>query len=158
MGIFRRKAQIGLIPVHADNTTNKDWLILLEANTIVGPSPEGLRVALATQEKKIVKKYNLFGRPEYFLEVKEYDPRLHVPVFCPQLYRYDADKKLLPLEGDEVGRLVARAHEGRITGRPAWYGPMDKLPNPLTTSTPGLAEFDTVVVDTSRAPKSATTG
>jgi len=34
-----------LIPIHPDNTKSKDWVILLEAGTIVGPSPDKLRVA-----------------------------------------------------------------------------------------------------------------
>ena len=45
MGIFRRTAPSHLIPVHPDNAIKKDWVILLEAGTIVGPSPERLRVA-----------------------------------------------------------------------------------------------------------------
>ena len=59
MGIFRRKVPIHYIPVHQDNIKNKDWIILLEAGTIVGPSAEKLRVALATLEKKIATKYNI---------------------------------------------------------------------------------------------------
>src|SRR5262245_35275173 len=63
MGLFRRKVPIHYIPVHPDNITKKDWIILLEAGTIVGPSAEKLRVALATSEKKIVTKYNIFLNP-----------------------------------------------------------------------------------------------
>ena len=56
MGLFRRKEPSYLIPVGPDNATNKDWVILLETSTIVGPSPDKLRVARSTLEKKIVKK------------------------------------------------------------------------------------------------------
>jgi hypothetical protein len=95
MGLFRRKVPIHYIPVHPDNIAKKDWIILLEAGTIVGPSAEKLRVALATLEKKIVRKYNIFLRPEHFLVLEGYDPRIHALYYCPQLYKYDADKKLV---------------------------------------------------------------
>src|ERR1035438_4316937 len=60
MGLFRRKVPSHLIPIHPDNATSKDWVILLEAGTIIGPSPERLRVARATQERKIAKN-TMFG-------------------------------------------------------------------------------------------------
>jgi hypothetical protein len=59
MGILRRKVPSHLVPIHPDNATKKDWIILLEAGTIVGPSPERLRVARSTLERRIVKKYNI---------------------------------------------------------------------------------------------------
>ena len=40
MGLFRKKPT-HLIPVNPDNAASKDWIILLEAGTIVGPSPIG---------------------------------------------------------------------------------------------------------------------
>ena len=55
MGLFRSKEPSYLIPVGPDNATSKDWVILLETSTIVGPSPDKLRVARSTLEKKIVK-------------------------------------------------------------------------------------------------------
>src|SRR5258708_17236627 len=64
MGLFRGKVSSHLIRIHPDNATSKDWVILLEAGTIVGPSPERLRVARSTLERKIVKKYNIWLRPE----------------------------------------------------------------------------------------------
>ena len=72
MGLFRRKEPSYLIPVGPDNATNKDWVILLETSTIVGPSPDKLRVARSTLEKKIVKKYNILLRAQYFLDVEGY--------------------------------------------------------------------------------------
>ena len=172
MGLFRRKRRTHLIPIHPHNVGSKDWLILLEAGTIVGPSPENLRVAQATQERKVVMKREgilerrpfLTGIPPQRLRpaasrdwatsfrssstrassgdgrgpspgrplwkhrgpgqterqgryrrdhgrsigandwgiasvVNEYDPRIHAVYFCPQLYRYDSDKKLVPLPG-----------------------------------------------------------
>jgi hypothetical protein len=67
MGIFRRKVPSNYIPVHPDNVRNKHWVILLEAGTIVGPSTEKLRVAKATLEKRIVRKYYSFLRKQHFL-------------------------------------------------------------------------------------------
>ena len=158
MGIFRRKAPSQLVPVHRDNATKKDWVILLEAGTIIGPSPERLRVARSTLERKIVKKYNIFMRAVHFLVVEGYDPRIHALYFCPQLYRYDPDKKLVPLQGDEIGRLIAQSLEGGVTERRPWYQPSDKMPDqPIITATM-QTEFDTVVVDMPSARSSAATG
>ena len=61
MSIFRRKVSRHQIRIHADNVRNKDWIILLEAGTIVGPTPEKLRVARSTQERKVVKKRDIFA-------------------------------------------------------------------------------------------------
>lgn len=57
MSIVGRRLPSHFIPIHPDNMANKDWIILLEAGTIVGPSPERLRVARTTQERKLVTKY-----------------------------------------------------------------------------------------------------
>ena len=65
--MFRRKVPRHYIPIHPDNIASTDWIILLEAGTIVGPSAEKLRVATATLERKIVKKYNAFLRKQHFL-------------------------------------------------------------------------------------------
>ena len=143
-----------LIRIHPDNATSKDWIILLEAGTIVGPSPERLRVARSTLDRKIVKKYNIWLQPEHFLFVEGYDPRIHAVYFCPQLYKYDSDKKLVPLQGEEIGRLIANALEGGITGRRPWYEPAEKLPDHPIVSTPLQKEFDTLVVDLP-SPKSS---
>ena len=81
MGMFRRRVPNHYIPVHPDNVAKNDWIILLEAGTIVGPTPDRLRVARATLEKKIVKKYNVLLRPKYYLVVEGYDPRIHALYF-----------------------------------------------------------------------------
>ena len=119
MGLFRRKVPTHYIPIHAHNVSAKDWVILLEAGTIVGPSAEKLRVAKATVERKIVKKYNILLRPQYFLVLDGYDPRIHSLYFCPQLYRFEAENKLVRLEGDEIGRLVAQAVQDGVTKKAA---------------------------------------
>jgi hypothetical protein len=136
-----------LVPVHPHNAATKDWVILLEAGTVVGPSPERLRVARATQERKIIKKYNILLRAQHFLQVDGYDPRIHAVYFCPQLYRYDPDKKLVPLQGDEIGRLIATALEGGVAERRPWYEPSERMPEQPVISAPLQAEYDTVVVD-----------
>jgi hypothetical protein len=158
MGIFRRKVPSHLIAVHPDNAAKKDWVILLEAGTIVGPSPERLRVARATLEKKVVKKYNILLRVAHFLVVEGYDPRIHAMYFCPQLYRYDPEKKLVPLQGEEIGRLIAQSLEGGVVGRRPWYEPAEKLPEQPIISTPAQTEFDTVVVELPTARNSTATG
>lgn len=147
MSIFRRKAASHQIPIHPDNVANKDWIIVLEAGTIIGPSPERLRVARATQERRIVKKYDIFLRAAHFLFIEGYDPRIHSLYFCPQLYRYDPDKKLVPLQGEDIGRLIAQALEGRVRERRPWYQPSEQLPEQPIISDPILTEFDTVVVE-----------
>ena len=145
MMFFRKEIPSHLIPIHPDNLASKDWIILLEAGTIVGPSPERLRVARTTQERRIVK----FGKmsAEQFLEVDGYDPRIHAVYFCPQLYRYDADKKLVPLQGEEIGRLIARTLEVGIKDRRPWYEPSEKLPDEPVITVPMDSEFDSLVVD-----------
>ncbi len=125
-------------------------MILLEASTIVGPSPERLRVARATQERKIVKKYNILLRAQHFLVVDGYDPRIHAVYFCPQLFRYDPDKKLVPLQGEEIGRMIAQALEGGVTPRRPWYEPAEKTPDRPTINAQPQTEFDTVVVELPR--------
>jgi hypothetical protein len=155
MGLFRRKKRTHLIPIHPHNVGSKDWLILLEAGTIVGPSPENLRVAQATQERKVVMKREGILKRRPFLIVNEYDPRIHAVYFCPQLYRYDSDKKLVPLPGEEIGKLIAQSIEGGVRKRRIWYEPSEKLPEQPIISAPSPIEFDTVVVDMASARNSS---
>ena len=147
MDLFRRNIPSHLIRIHPDNATSKDWVILLEARTIIGPSPERLRVARATQERKIAKKYNVWLQAEHFLVLEGYDPRIHAVYFCPQLYKYDSEKKLVPLQGDEIGRLIAKALEGGIVIRRPWYEPAEKLPDQSIISVPLQTDYDSLVVE-----------
>jgi hypothetical protein len=158
MGIFRRKVPSHLVPIHPDNARKKDWVILLEGGTIVGPAPERLRVAHSTLERRIVRKYNIFLRAKHFIVVDGYDPRIHALYFCPQLYRYDPDKKLVPLQGDEIGRLIAQSLESGVNERRPWYGPTERMPNQPIISTQMHKEFDSVVVDMLTARNSAAAG
>jgi hypothetical protein len=66
MSMFE-KQRGNLVPIHADNANSKDWLVLLEAVTIVGHQREKLRVALTTKERKLVKKWKLFRKSEQIL-------------------------------------------------------------------------------------------
>jgi hypothetical protein len=143
MDLFRAKHHVHLVPIHPENIKNKDWLVLLEASTIVGPSPDRLRVASTTQEKKIVWRFKSW-RSQPFLVVEGYDPRIHVLYFCPQLYKFDSDSKLVPLPGDEIGRFVAQAVEGKVKSRRPWYEPLDKLPEEQIIT---AGEVDTLVVE-----------
>ena len=147
MSIFQRKVPNHFIPVDPDNATNKDWLILLEAGTIVGPSPRKLRVARCTQERKVVKSYNLLLQAKYYLDVEGYDLRIHAVYFCPQLYKYDSENKLVPLYGEEIGKLIAQALESGIKERRPWYVPSDDLPTEPAINGSIEPEFDTLVVD-----------
>ena len=117
MGFFRKNLSNDLVPIDPDNISNKDWVILLEAGTIIGPSPQRIRVARWMQEKKIVKKYDMFLRTKYFIVVEGYNPRIHALYFCPQLFRHDSGK-LVPLEGEDVGRLIARGRGQRHRASP----------------------------------------
>jgi hypothetical protein len=128
MGLFRRKVPRHFIRIHPDNITSKDWIILLEAGTIVGPSPEKLRVAAATQERKIVKKHNVFLRKQYFLVLEGFDPRIHSLYFCPQLYQLDSDNKLVALEGEEIGKLLAQTMRDGVIDKRPWYEPLEASP------------------------------
>ena len=146
MGIFRRKVPSHYVPIHAENVTKKDWAILLEVGTIVGEPHDKIRVAIATLDKKIVTKYNIFLKKKHFLVLEGYDPRIHALFFCPQLYKFDADNKLVGLEGDEIGKLVAQSVQDGVVEKQPWYEPSAKLPpEPIIVATM-KTDFDTVIV------------
>jgi hypothetical protein len=104
-------------------------------------------VARATQDRKIVKKYNILLRAKHYLVIDGYDSRIHAVYFCPQLYSYDPDKKLVPLQGEEIGQLIAHALESGVTPRRPWYEPSEKMPDQPAISGKLQSEFDTVVVE-----------
>jgi len=153
MNIFDWKLPNHFIRIDPVNAASKDWMILLEAGTIVGQSPRKLRVARSTQERKVVKKYNLFLQPEYYLDVEDYDPRIHAVYFCPQLYKHESDHQLVPLRGEEIGDLIAQALEGGIRERRPWYAPSDALPAEPPIEGEVQSELDTVVVDMPQRPR-----
>ena len=148
MGMFRRKVPMHYVGIHPHNLRKNDWIIVLEAWTIVGPSPERLRVAKATTDRKIVTKYNVFLRKRHYLVLEGYDPRIHALYFCPQLYRYNSDHKLVPLEGEEIGQLLVRSVQDGVAGQHPWYEPMDSLRAQPIISPALKDEFDSLVVET----------
>jgi hypothetical protein len=76
VGLFRKKTLNDLIPIHPDNIGNKDWVILLEAGTIVGPSPQRIRVARCIHEKNILKKSDMLLRTKHCMVIEGYNPRI----------------------------------------------------------------------------------
>ncbi len=155
MRFFSKTLPSHLIPINPANSRNNDWVILIEAGTIVGPSTERIRVARSTQERKVVKKYDLLLRAKHYLVVEGYNPRIHAVYLCPQLYKYDANNKLVSLQGDEIGQLIAHALSKKVAERRPWYEPSETLPDEPIIGTQALTEFDTVVVEMSSARNSA---
>jgi hypothetical protein len=64
----------------------------------------------------------------------------------------------VPLQGEEIGRLIAQSLEGGVVGRRPWYEPSEKLPPQPIINAPAQTEFDTVVVDLSTARNSTAAG
>jgi hypothetical protein len=87
-----------------------------------------------------------------------YDPRIHALYYCPQLYRHDADKKLVPLEGEEIGKLVAQAVQNGVVEKQPWYPPSEMLPSSPIVDGNMKLDFDSVVVDAPMGRRSAQTG
>jgi hypothetical protein len=154
MSLFSKKVPSNFVPIHPDNATSKDWIVVLEAGTITGPTPSKLRVAGATQERTVVKKYNILMKTRHYLVVQDYNPRIHALFFCPQLYKYDSERKLVPLQGEEIGALIAQSVERGVNDRRPWYEPSEQLPEQRVIDAPAMTDFDTVVVDMPRAPTS----
>jgi hypothetical protein len=150
MGLIRRTVPRHFVPIHPDNVATNDWVILLEAGTIVGQSADKLRVAAATLEKKIVTRRNVFLRKSYYLVLPGYDPRIHALYFCPQLYRSEADK-LVPLEGEEIGKLLARSVRDGVVEKRPWYEPLEHVPKESIVGIIDKANLDSLVVDESAA-------
>ena len=155
MGIIKRKVPRHYIPIHPDNIASKDWIVLLEAGTIVGHSAEKLRVATATLERKIVKKYNIFLRKRHYLVLEGYDPRIHALYFCPQLYKLDADKKPIALDGEEIGNLLAQSVRDGVVEKQPWYEPSETLPGRPVIATTMKTTFDSLIFEEPTSLKSA---
>jgi hypothetical protein len=147
MGLIRRKVPRHFVQIHPDNVATNDWVILLEAGTIVGRPTERLRVAAATLEKKIVAKRNIFLRKTHYLVLPGYDPRIHALYFCPQLYKLDSGNKLVPLEGDEIGTLLARSVRNGVVEKCPWYEPLEQVPKDPVVGSVEKAGLDSLVVE-----------
>ena len=91
---------------------------------------------------------------KHFLDVEGYDPRIHAVYFCPQLYKYDPDNKLVPLQGDEIGEIIAQTLVRGVNERRPWYEPSEKLPNQPIINAPS-DEFETLVVEMPNARAAA---
>src|ERR1700692_1451793 len=128
MGIFKRKVPRHYIPIHPDNVASKDWIVLLEAGTIVGHSGENLRIAASNQDRKIVTKYDILLRKSYFLVLEGYDPRIHALYFCPQLYKLDSDNRAVALDGEAIGKLLAQSVRDDVVEKQPWYEPSETVP------------------------------
>ena len=155
MGIFKRKVPRHYIPIHPDNIATKDWIVLLEAGTIVGCSAEKLRVATATLERKIVTKYNILLNKKHFLILEGYDPRIHALYFCPQLYKLDSENKPVAIDGQEIGQLLAQSVRDGVVEKQPWYEPSDSVPGEPIIATTAKANFDSLIVDEPTPLKSA---
>jgi len=147
MGVFSKKVPSNFVPIHPDNAASKDWIVVLEAGTITGPTPSKLRVAGATQERTVVKKYDMLMKARHYLVVEGYNPRIHALFFCPQLYKYDSERKLVPLQGEEIGALIAQSVERGVNERRPWYEPSEHFPDQRVIDAPAMTDFDTVVVE-----------
>jgi hypothetical protein len=152
MGLLNRKVPRHYVQIHPDNVSSKDWIVLLEAGTVVGRSGEKLRVAMATSERKIVTKYDVLLRKKYFLVVEDYDPRIHALYFCPQLYKLDSDSKPVALSGEEIGKLLAQSVRDSVIQKQPWYEPTAALPSEPVIAATEVPNFDTLVVE-ERAPR-----
>jgi hypothetical protein len=128
MGTLRRKVPNDCVPIHQDNVSKNDWVILLEVGTIVGPSAEKIRVAKATLEKTIVTTYNFLLRRRCYLILDGYDPQIHAVYLCPQLYKHDSTGNLIPMEGGEIGNLIAQSVADSVVAKPPWYNPSEYHP------------------------------
>jgi hypothetical protein len=72
--------------------------------------------------------------------------------FTPSIFALNSTnsiprKKLVPLQGDEIGRLIANALEGGIVDRRPWYDPAEKLPDQPIISSPLQTEYDSLVLE-----------
>ena len=68
-------------------------------------------------------------------------------IFVLNFTNMNSEKKLVPLQGDEIGRLIANALEGGIVDRRPWYDPADKLPDQPIINIPLQTDYDSLVVD-----------
>jgi hypothetical protein len=151
MRILRRRNPYRLVPIHSSYAVNNDWAILLEASTIIGTRVKKLRVASVTQQKKVVQRFTLYRR-KTFLVVEEYNPRIHILLFCPQLYQYDQAGRLSPLEGEEIGRFIAEALEQKAPLKCPWYNPRRATPVEAVLGEQMLSEYDTLVIEPALSP------
>jgi hypothetical protein len=67
----------------------------------------------------------------------------------------DADNKAVPLEGEEIGKLLAQSVRDGVVGKQPWYEPSETLPSEPIISAAMKTNFDSLIVEESTALKSA---
>jgi hypothetical protein len=75
-----------------------------------------------------------------------YDPRIHALYFCPQLYKYNSDRQLVALEGEEIGRLLAQSVKDGVMKKLPWYEPSNNSPPEPVISPTTKTDFDTMII------------
>jgi hypothetical protein len=89
---------------------------------------------------------NIFLRKAHYLVLEGYDPRIHALYFCPQLYKYNSDKQLVALEGEEIGKLLAQSVKDGVIEKLPWCEPSNNSPPEPVISPTTKTDFDTTVV------------
>ena len=97
--------------------------------------------------KKIVTRRNIFLRKTHYLVLPGYDPRIHALYFCPQLYKLDSANKLVPLEGEEIGALLARSVRNGVVEKRPWYEPLEQVPKEPVVASIDKTSLDSLVVE-----------
>ena len=92
----------------------------------------------------------MFSCGKTFSRLRGIYPRIHSLYLCPQLYGSDGDNNLVPLEGEEIGRLLGQSVQDGVVEKEPWYEPLDKVPGKPIRRT----NFDTLLVDRSVDRKS----
>src|SRR5260370_25502551 len=92
----------------------------------------------------MVTKYNIFLQSQHFLVLEGYDPRIHALYYCPQLYKYGGDKTLVPLEGEEIGKLVSQAVQNGVVENQPWFPPSEMLPRAFFVNDTSTTEIYTL--------------
>jgi hypothetical protein len=75
-----------------------------------------------------------------------FDPRIHTLYFCPQLYKLSSDNKLVPLEGDEIGKLVAQSVRDGVVEKRPFYEPEEASPGKPIDATNVSDHFDSLTI------------
>jgi hypothetical protein len=71
---------------------------------------------------------HIFLRKSYYLVLPGYNPRIRALYFCPQLFRSEASAKLVPLEREDIGKLLARSVCDGVVWKRPWYEPLEQVP------------------------------
>jgi hypothetical protein len=61
----------------------------------------------------------------------------------------DSDRKIIALEGEEIGRLLAQSVQDGVIKKQPWYEPSNRLPHQPVIAATTKTDFDTLIVDES---------